>query len=147
MANTRIRSDNGRLQKEMEISSFMGRYQLTKPGPGLNVGFIEDPHIRLQYWGTNLRTNKLEIENELTGRTTLKTDSEVIITETFPEQNIHIIESRTDLPAWTFRTIDNKYNQFEYPFTDPQKKIEKQFPSNVQSRMMEKHVNNTIYEF
>ena len=108
---TNIRHDKKRLQKEMEISSFGCRYHLDAPGPGVQVGFIENPHIRLQRWAANVYTDQLGLENELTNRYTQQNihdrkKSYPIHRYVNPNQAIVTSETRTDLPAWIFRDKD-----------------------------------------
>jgi hypothetical protein len=110
---TTIRNDKKRLQKEMEISSFSCRYHLDAPGPGVQVGYIESPYIRLQYWGANVYTDPLGIENELTHRYNQqnsqdKQKSIPIHHYINPNQAIITRESRTDIPAWIFRDKETK---------------------------------------
>ena len=100
---TGIRSDTGRIQKKLEMSTFSGRYQLNVPGPGVDVGFIEDPYIRLQHWGCNLYHDRVTIENELTNRTSETTSHRPMSRHMNPAQNVPTIESRSTLPAWLFR--------------------------------------------
>lgn len=105
------RNDVSRLKKEMEMTSFSCRYHLNVPGPGLNVGFIQDPHIRLQKWGANLYSNQIGIEHDLTNRTD---DS---YSTSYSKLNRHIqhqqntIESKTILPSWIFRDKLNNHEQ------------------------------------
>ena len=44
-------------------------YIFGTPGNGLNPYYIKDSHIRLQKWAGNLRTNTIDIENDLLGKT------------------------------------------------------------------------------
>ena len=67
MALTSIRNEPCRIKKELQQMTDIGKYQLIAPGPGANVGFVEDPHIRLQKWGANLRTNTINSESALIG--------------------------------------------------------------------------------
>ena len=69
MSFTRFHDDPYRIQKQLEESTHTGRYQLDTPGQGINLPFMEDPHIRLQKWGSNLRTNTTAIESDLRGLT------------------------------------------------------------------------------
>ena len=62
MAQTRFNNDEVRIQKELEISSFEGRYALTTPGPGI---IREDPCIRLQKFGANIMANTHNVEMEI----------------------------------------------------------------------------------
>lgn len=104
---TGIRSDSGRIQKQLEMSTFEGRYQLNVPGPGVNVGFIEDPHIRLQHWGCNLYYDRVVVENELSNRNRNSPDLgppfRPMSRHMNPAENVPTIESRHSLPAWIFR--------------------------------------------
>jgi hypothetical protein len=105
-----IRSDSDRIKKQLEISTYDGRYQLNTPGPGINVGFIEDPHIRLQHWGCNLYHDRVAIENELSNRFSRRPSAyrpmssyQPMSRHMNPAQNVPTIESRSCLPAWIFR--------------------------------------------
>ena len=55
MAFTRFRDDPHRIQKQLEESTYVGRYTLNTPGQGMDLPFNEDPHIRLQKWGAKLQ--------------------------------------------------------------------------------------------
>ena len=67
MSFTRFNYDEARTKKQLQESISVGLYHLDVPGPGINTPFLEDPHIRLQKWGSNLRTNTLELENDFRG--------------------------------------------------------------------------------
>ena len=148
MALTSFRSDEARIKKELEISTFIGRYQLSAPGPGLNTPFQEDPQIRLQRFGANLMTNTIGIENDLMGRNIpLSRDIHQYEKYTpnrkviqYKSESPFILESRTELPSWTFRGIDQKFQRFENPWINPQANIEKEFNDNIQTRLLEKHI-------
>ena len=62
---TSFRNDPARIKKEMEISTYSGRYALDVPGPGLDLPFMEDTQVRMQYWGANLKTCRVDLEGEL----------------------------------------------------------------------------------
>ena len=146
MAQTRFSSDALRIQKKLEVSSFEGRYALTTPGPGINLTFREDPYIRLQKFGANIMTNTHNVENDLMGRNRIITRDIQEYTKFKPNtkriqyksDNTHTTESRSDLPAWTIRDIDNKLNRFENPWINPQANIDVEFPNNIQTRLQEK---------
>jgi hypothetical protein len=142
---SRINNDEARITKEMEISSFIGRYQINAPGPGVQVGFIEDPHIRLQLYGANLYTNMIGIENELTNRTREVAVCKPLTRYVNPAQNNPTIESRIALPAWIFRDKEN-----------PRESISVTLPYDVgsgtdssgqSSRLMFKRINNAVTHF
>jgi len=67
MAFTRFHDDPSRIKKQVQISSFQGRYFLDTPGQGVDLPFLEDPNIRMQYWGANLRNNTINLESDLRG--------------------------------------------------------------------------------
>jgi hypothetical protein len=69
MAFSRFHDDPARIKQQLEQDTFPGRYQLNTPGPGDNLPFWEDPNIRLQRWGANLKTNTTDFESELRGMT------------------------------------------------------------------------------
>ena len=55
MSFTRFDYDECRTAKKLQELTGPGRYMLNTPGPGCNLCFYEDPQIRLQGWGANLR--------------------------------------------------------------------------------------------
>jgi hypothetical protein len=153
MAFTRFHDDPARIQKQMEISSFSGRYFLNTPGQGTDLPFLEDPQIRLQQWGANLQYNPVSIESELRGlyrplnRDLVKEND--YKTHRFerngilPAMNMHyrteqpfVEESRATNPAWMYRDVD--IQRWEMPFINPQEVIEQPFNWNVQTRILEK---------
>ena len=69
MSFTRFHDDPSRIKKQLDESTFQGRYFLNTPGAGMDLPFKEDPHFRLQKWGANLHTNTVNIESDLHGLT------------------------------------------------------------------------------
>ena len=69
MAFTRYHDDECRIEKQLQESTDQGRYMLNVPGNGVNMPFIDDPHIRMQYWGANLTNNTVNLESDLRGLT------------------------------------------------------------------------------
>jgi hypothetical protein len=147
MSFTRFHDDPYRIKKQLEESSFIGRYQLNTPGNGLDLPFMEDPQIRLQRWGANLRTNTVNLESDLFGITRpLNRDLEEINSYkkhqiptspvTYRDAKPIVNESRATNPAWMYRDID--YNRWESPFLNPQNGLEKPFNENIQTRILEK---------
>ena len=67
MASTRFYDDDARVQKRLEESLNAGLYHMDVPGNGLRVPFLEDPRIRLEKWGANLRTNTVDLESDFRG--------------------------------------------------------------------------------
>ena len=73
MAFTRFNYDECRTKKILQESTGPGRYMLNKPGPGDNSCMMNDPQIRLQGWGANLRhvpgSSAIDISSDLLGIT------------------------------------------------------------------------------
>ena len=65
MSFTRFKDDPCRIKKELQELTGLGRYMLNVPGNGDKPGFMEDPHIRMQKWGSNLMTNTVNLESDL----------------------------------------------------------------------------------
>lgn len=134
MALTSIRNEPCRIRKELQQLTDIGRYQIVTPGPGANVGFVEDPHIRLQKWGANLRTNTINTESDLMGLTrSLTRDCEPLNNyETRKINNEHLNystiapntqETRAENPAWTL--LDQHNMRWDFPLINPQDHIKK----------------------
>lgn len=147
MSFTRFHDDPVRIQKQLEESTFLGRYQLNKPGPGTQMPFFEDPNIRLQQWGANLHNNTIEFESELRGLTrTLNRDlpgknnykdhTTPTYPQSFSKMNPFVEESRATHPAWMYRDLEQP--KWETPFLNPQANLDKPFHENVQTRILEK---------
>ena len=134
MALTSIKNEPCRIKKELQQMTDMGRYQLVTPGPGANVGFAEDPHIRVQKWGANLRTNTINTESDLLGLTRsltkdcrdineyqhAKVDNEKLFYGTITPSTE---ETRAIDPAWTL--LDRETNRWDYQHFNPQNHISK----------------------
>ena len=135
MSFTRIHDEPCRIKKELQQMTDIGRYMINQPGPGAEVAFVEDPHIRLQGWGANLRTNCINLESDLKGLTRpLNRDCRDI--NNYEENAVvsrpmgygssepFVEQSRTIMPAWTLRdaeagvTVPARWN---YLHEDPQK--------------------------
>lgn len=151
MSFTRFHDDPARIQKQLEEWTFTGRYQLNVPGPGVDLAFQEDPHLRLQKWGANLRTNTINLESDLFGLSkTINRDPLDESAVQRPSANPHssmpnyplatpfVEESRASHPAWMFR--DAVQPRWDYPMINPQalSQLEKPFHDNVQTRILEK---------
>jgi len=149
MAFTRFHDDPARIRKQLSESSFPGRYNLNVPGPGIQMPFYEDPHLRLQKWGANLMTNTVNLESDLLGLTRQYTRDDVEtnhhqrnraetseLKSTYSNANPFVEESRASHPAWTYRDLEHP--RWETPFLNPQANLEVQFPTNIQTRVLEK---------
>jgi hypothetical protein len=152
MAFTRFNYDECRTKKRLQQSTDVGNYYLNVPGNGDMPFFIEDPNIRIQKWGGNLRTNMVDIESNLKGvDKTLKCDtlrnfSNVHSTQIqYPTTKLLYTEqSRTIQPAWNLRGIET--TKSEYLYYNPQIKASIPFMHDVSSRNIEKDLYNPIYK-
>jgi hypothetical protein len=145
MAFTRFSSDSFVQQKKLEESTFSGIYHLNTPGNGLENSYIENPRIRLQKWGANLRTNSCNLESELKGlNKPLNRDNVNYKDVSFfsknhkyeSNNNFNIDETRATLPAWKYRELPQQ--RYDFVFDNPQKHVFKPFTSNLNTRQLEK---------
>jgi hypothetical protein len=156
MANTRINYDVCRTKKMLQQATDPGRYILNVPGNGSKPCYMEDPQIRIQKWGANLRTNSVNLESELIGLganqgnsnnrflsrdclvkdqyQTYNVNSEPI---EYPScSNLYTEESRTIMPAWTARDLE-QVDWYTLPL-NPQENTCLPFQNNVSTRILEK---------
>jgi hypothetical protein len=149
MAFTRFHDDPARIRKQLEETTFIGRYMLDTPGPGTNMPFYEEPQMHLQKWGANLTTNTINLESDLIGLTRkLNRDnieqndyvknavSCTPLYSNYRVENPFVEESRASDPAWVYRSLEQ--NRWETPLLDPLANLEKKFQSNIQTRILEK---------
>lgn len=146
MSFTRFHDDPCRIAKQLQESSDVGRYILNVPGNGLTPTYMEDPYIRLQKWGGNLRTNVLEIEESLRGLNR-KLNRDCLEENNFknftpnsssinvPTHGMFTEQSRAIMPAWNIRGIDTL--SFPYLHNDPQASTQVDLNINMQSRITE----------
>ena len=147
MAFTNIKYDRGRIAKDLQISTETGRYQIAVPGPGDKTCFDEDPFIRLQKFGANLRTNTINLESDLMGLTrSLNRDcsnlneyqskatksSRVNYSSCQP----YTEQSRATHPAWLYKDLE-QVNWSILPL-DPQANVCIPFHNNLSTRILEK---------
>ena len=120
---------------------------LNVPGQGCAPCYFEDPHIRLQKWGANLRgissDHPVDIASYLDGRTrknnqTCSQRQKSIRTtkKSFSTCTSFTDESRVTHPTFLYRDIEN--TRWEYPLFDPQMNVEKDFQNNLSSRLIER---------
>ena len=147
MAFTNIRSDPCRIEKELQISTETGRYQIAVPGPGDNTCFQEDPFLRLQKFGANLRTNTINLESDLMGLTR-SLNRDCLDINNFQNQSVNsskIVygncepftdQSRVTHPAWMFRDLEQT-NWSILPL-NPQENTCIPFHNNLSTRILER---------
>lgn len=147
MSFTRFHDDPNRIKKQLEQSTYTGRYMINTPGQGVELPFLEDPHIRLQNWGANKRNNSVNLESDLFGLTRkLNRDSYTennYKTHQVETQEINyknnqpfVEESRASHPAWLYKDLEQ--TRWETPFLNPQNNFEMNFYNNIQTRIIEK---------
>ena len=146
MAFTRIHDDPCRIAKEVHESTGAGRYLLNMPGNGDKPCYMEDPYIRLQGWGGNLRTNTVELENDLRGlNMPLSRDcisyktSAVKVGDApvqYPTCTPFVEQPRATNPAWTARDLEQP--NFSYLHLNPQENVCIPFQNNLSTRILEK---------
>lgn len=151
MAFTRFRDDPARVRKQLQESTYLGRYQLNRPGPGVHMPFLEDPQVRLQYWGANLQNNTVDLESDFRNLTIPlnrdlidKNNYKSVETHSRPPfmgystMNPFVEESRASHPAWTYK--EREQARWESPLLDPQSlsHLETPFPHQISTRILEK---------
>jgi hypothetical protein len=147
MAFTRFHDDPSRIKKQVQISSFQGRYFLDTPGQGVDLPFLEDPNIRMQYWGANLRNNTINLESDLRGLSRKLNRDYVDVNDykqnavysspnTYRSEDPFVEESRATHPAWMYKDLEQ--SRWESPFLNPLNGLEKGFHENIQTRILEK---------
>ena len=148
MAFTRFNYDPCRTKKQQQQATDPGRWILNVPGNGANPCYIEDPQIRIQKWGGNLRTNTINLESDLLGvnrhssRDCLGKDNYQKFNVPnepikYPSCNaLYTEESRAIAPAWMVR--DKEQVDWYYPPLNPQENTCIPFQSNLSTRILEK---------
>ena len=147
MAFTRFHDDPHRIKKQVQESSGAGRYYLDTPGQGMDLPFVEDPQIRMQYWGANLRTNTVDLESDFFGLTRHLNRDLIGLNDykryaaptshvSYRNETPYVQESRATHPAWTYK--DQDQTRWEAPLLNPLNGLEKGFHENVQTRILEK---------
>jgi len=148
MSFTRFHDDPCRINKQLQESTDPGRYMLNVPGNGDKPYYIEDPYIRIQGWGANLRTNTINLESNLKGlnqplsrdclqNNYLKTavsSSPISYPSCCPS---FVEQSRVTHPAWTYRDLEQ--TNWYYPQLNPQENVCFPFQNNLSTRILEKN--------
>jgi hypothetical protein len=150
MSFTRFHDDPCRIKKQLQETTDIGRYMLDVPGNGIKPCFMEDPFIRLQKWGANLRSNTINMESALLGinhsssrdylsdQTSLPSNKPI----QYPTCKPFTDQTRYTNPAWT--ALDLEQNNFQYLHLDPQENTCVPFSYNVSTRILEKDNFNTV---
>ena len=146
MAFTRISDDPCRIAKELQEWTGLGRYMLNVPGNGDKPCYMEDPCIRLQGWGGNLRTNVINLENNLRGlnmplsrdcinykASAAKVGDKPV---QYPTCTPFVEQPRATDPAWTARDLEQSH--FSYLPLNPQENVCIPFQNNLSTRILEK---------
>jgi len=148
---TRYNYDDARTQKSLQQSTGTGRYFLNTPGNGPTPFYSTNPYIRMQTWGGNLCTHSIDLESQLKGYTHPLCKNTVYDTPMYKfhkDHHSHIWcpttdaaqlqtdESRSTVPAWTFR--DANQSRMDYLPMNPQDRAIIPFEINVQNRILEK---------
>jgi len=148
MASTRFYYDPCRTIKDLQQSTDPGRYMLNVPGNGDKPAYMEDPHIRIQKWGGNLRTNSINLESDLKGITrpmnrdclgkdNYNTNTMSSSQITYPScHTLTTEQSRAIMPAWTARDLEQA-NWNSLPL-NPQENTCIPFLNNLSTRILEK---------
>jgi len=143
MAFTRFHDDPVRIQKQLQESTYLGRYQLNTPGPGIHLPFMEDPHVRLQKWGANLQNNTVDLESSL--RSLHKRDFvKPILAESrlpfagYSTMQPYVEQSRASQPAWMYKELEQ--SKWETPLINPQSlsHLETPFQKDLSTRLLER---------
>ncbi len=151
MAFTRFNYDKGRTQKNLQQATGPGRYILNVPGIGDKPAVFNDPQLRMQKWGGNLRGvyngHPIDIDSDLknVGKKLSKFNckekssnkSIKTFTNSYPISNKSLTDqSRTTHPAWLYRDLEQNHM---YPLLlDPQENVCKHFHNNINTRLLER---------
>lgn len=151
MSFTRFNYDEARTFKKIQESTGPGRYLLNTPDvtpKGADIPlYCNDPHIRLQGWGANLRnTNKtgntIDIDSYLLGYNNFNTfdymSNPTLETHKLKTDNTAQFtdESRATNPAREYRVVE--VDRFNYLYEDAQKHYNMPFANNIDSREVAK---------
>ena len=143
MAFTRFKYDKCRVEKQLQEATGPGRYMVDVPGNGTKPCFMEDPYVRMQKWGANLRTNTINLESSLMGigqpLTRDCVDSVVPLPKNnaieYPSCTPFTEQPRATMPAWTARDLEQ--NNFQILPLDPQENTCMPFHNNINTRLIE----------
>ena len=147
MAFTRFHDDPDRISRKLAESTQVGIYHLNTPGNGMTNPYIEDIHVRLQKWGANLQTNGFEVSQALRPQTlsrdALPYKKPETSSNSYGTSSFQVDETRTSLPAWTFR--EKPQAQYAFLPVNPQANLFFKFDNNCPTRMLEKDYYRSAY--
>jgi len=151
MACTRWNYGPCRTKKNLQQATDPGRYWINTPGNGCAPCFMEDPEIRLQKWGANLRKvpggHPIDINSDLLGLTRPLTKD--CIDKEFPDKGVvmsrkvkyssckpFVLQSRVTNPPWMYRDLE----QVDWwpLILNPQENVCMRFHNNLNTRLLEK---------
>ena len=147
MSFTRFHDDPCRIQKQLQESTDIGKYMLDVPGNGSRPLYIDDPYIRLQKWGGNLRTNTINLDSDLKGLTR-KLTKDCVNNNDFQKNSVSTKfistnrkseitqQPRTTHPRWETRDLEQV--NWYYHHLDPQEHVCIPFHNNLNTRILEK---------
>lgn len=147
MSFTRFHDDPCRIKKQLQESTGPGRYMLNVPGNGETPHYIDDPYIRLQQWGGNLKTNVINIESDLRGLSRSINRDCVDLNNyqqhsagysdiSYPVLGTVTDQPRATHPAWEVRDLE-QVNWSILPL-NPQENTCMHFENNLNTRILEK---------
>ena len=144
MAFTRFHDDAARIEKQLQESTGSCRYILNTPGTGTTPHFMDDPFIRMDKWGANLRTNFVDVQSDLRGLTrSLRRDTQAYETHVAPSESKRYPtkqpgtdQSRATHPAWMTKGLETV--RWDLPREDPLAHIEIPFETNASTRVEQK---------
>jgi hypothetical protein len=158
MAFTRFNYDDCRTEKLLQESTGPGRYILNTPGWGDKPNFINDPQIRMQNWGANLRHvpngSAIDIHSDLLGITrkltkdckSKKYPNKAIVHSQrveYPiEKKCMVQESRVTHPAWMYKDLEQDHRY--YLHVDPQENVFMGFQNNLNTTLLERDNHRPI---
>lgn len=119
MSSTRFNNDISRIVKRNQEQTDIGRWVLNTPGHGVQPHYYEDPHIRLQHWGANLRENvhPIDIASDLDGR--MRQASKWCPSHLYPNKTLNKTEPKS-YPIMEAYTHDTRTTHPSFLYRDLQ---------------------------
>lgn len=143
-----------RQQKRLQESVSAAEYYTNVPGPGNDLPFMQDPHIRLQGWSANLMMDTVNLESDLLGLTKMAPNGDVeeYSKHRVPPQRVHypvkkpfVEQTRATAPAWIHRESDVSNRYWSYPILNPLNAVEEpRFLHSVETRILAKDYDDVM---